>query len=57
MTGTKDTEARIFGDYHIRCPADKCLLKENTELLKVFEQGYNKTSVLFGGKVIWQSLV
>ena len=57
MTGTKDREARIFGNYHIRCPADKCLLKEDTELLKVFEQGYNKTSVLFGGKVIWQSLV
>lgn len=57
MTGIRDTEARIFGDYHIRCPADECLPEENTEFLKVFEQGYNKTSVLFGGKVIWQSLV
>lgn len=57
MTGIRDTEARIFGDYHIRCPADECLPEENTEFLKVFEQGYNKTSVLFGGKVTWQSLV
>ena len=57
MTGTKDTEARIFGHYHIGCPADECLPKESTEFLKAFEQGYNKTSVLFGGKVIWQSPV
>lgn len=43
----------MVGDYYIRCPADTCLPKESTELLKVFEQGYNKTSVLSGGKVIW----
>lgn len=48
MLGTRDTEARMFGEHHIRCPAEQCLLKskEHTELLKVFEQVCNKTGFI-----------
>lgn len=52
MLGIKDIEARMFGEHHTRCPVEKCLLnsKEHIELLKVSEQAYNKSRVVFWEK-------
>lgn len=50
LLGTIDTDATMFGEYQIRCPAEECLpnSKEGTELLRFLSRYVIRLGLHFG---------